>query len=173
MKYSEHDPQVFYYDKLEKYKNENTDKNELDFINQNLDFYDDFVEEIKTDESLSKDDFNGYLNYRNYFRDKKEIYLLKNSKDFISIKKESNNTGILWKGTQLQFAELVKALRESNMISPELTQKQLFEKLCFMFNVQPFNQSDKLKDIRNRTNTQTPFINILEISLIKWIERKD
>ena len=78
-----------------------------------------------------------------------------------------------WQGTQLEFTELIKALLLSNKISPELSQKEVFNRLKEFFNVDAFNENDKIRDIRNRTNTPTPFINTLETSLDNWIKSKD
>lgn len=78
-----------------------------------------------------------------------------------------------WQGTPLEFTELIKALLLTKKISPELSQKEVFNRLKEFFNVDAFNESDKLKDIRKRINTPTPFINTLETSLDNWIKSKD
>jgi len=78
-----------------------------------------------------------------------------------------------WQGTNLQFAELTKALIETKLISPELTQKEFFKRMKQFFNIDELNESDKLKEIRERTNTTTPLLNILETSLNNWIKKKD
>jgi len=78
-----------------------------------------------------------------------------------------------WQGTQLEFAELTKALIQSNKLNNELTQSEIFNRLKLFFNVEEFKESEKLKDIRKRTNTLTPFINTLETSLTNWIKSKD
>ena len=80
---------------------------------------------------------------------------------------------IQWKGTDLEFSELVKALYESNLISPELTQKECFSILKQAFGLTDFDQNDKLKQIRQRTKDKTKLINTLEINLNKWIEKND
>jgi hypothetical protein len=69
-----------------------------------------------------------------------------------------------WQGTPLQFTELAKALFETKLITT-LTQKEFFKRMKLFFNVAEFDESDKIKEIVNRTNTPTPFINTLEISL--------
>lgn len=112
-----------------------------------------------------------------------EIELLKSKLEFESIKEQlttqpqqvgTNQTNSLnWKGTQLQFTELTKALIETELVSPELTQKDFFNRMKLFFNIAEFNENDKLKDIRKRTNTTTPLINILETSLNNWIKSKD
>lgn len=78
-----------------------------------------------------------------------------------------------WQGTPLQFTELTKALKQSNLISPEISQKDFFKIMKQIFNVDEFDEGDKLKEIRKRTNTTTPLLNILETSLNNWIKNKD
>jgi hypothetical protein len=78
-----------------------------------------------------------------------------------------------WQGTPLQFTELTKALFETNLVSPEMNQNEFFKRMKLFFNVNEFNESDKLKDIRKRTNTTTPLLNILETSINNWIKSKD
>lgn len=68
-----------------------------------------------------------------------------------------------WQGTPLQFTELTKALFETKLVSPELTQKEFFKRMKLFFNIDEFNERDKIKEIVNRSST--PFINILEITL--------
>lgn len=78
-----------------------------------------------------------------------------------------------WAGTELELSELIKALIQAKKISPELTQTEIFKRFKDLLNVSNFNESDKLKDIRKRTNTLTPFINTLGITLSNWIKAKD
>ncbi|EKT3966451.1 RteC domain-containing protein [Flavobacterium psychrophilum] len=78
-----------------------------------------------------------------------------------------------WQGTTLEFTELFKSLILSNKLNPELTQTEIFSRLKNLFNINNFKETDKLRDIRKRTNTPTPFLNILETSLNNWIEEKD
>jgi hypothetical protein len=86
---------------------------------------------------------------------------------------QSKDNTLNWQGTSLEFAELTKALIQSNKLNPELNQKELFKRMKQLFNVEEFNENDKLKDIRKRTKELTPLINILETSLTNWIKRKD
>ncbi len=78
-----------------------------------------------------------------------------------------------WQGTPLQFTELTKALIQSNLISPELFENERFKRMREFFNVDTFDEGDKLKDIKKRSNTTTPLLNILETSLNNWIKNKD
>lgn len=78
-----------------------------------------------------------------------------------------------WQGSEIQFSELSKALFETKLISPQLTQKEMFKRMKLLFNVKEFDDKEKLKGIRGRTKDLTPFINILETSLNNWIKHKD
>jgi hypothetical protein len=84
---------------------------------------------------------------------------------------QRDNT-LQWQGSELEFAELVKALIMSKKLNPELPQNKIFERMKQFFNVKDFSESDKLKEIRSRTNTPTPLINVLEIALTNWIDSK-
>lgn len=84
-----------------------------------------------------------------------------------------SNSKLNWAGTELELSELIKALIQAKKISPELTQTEIFKRFKDLLNVSNFDESDKLKDIRKRTNTLTPFINTLEITLSNWIKAKD
>ena len=52
-------------------------------------------------------------------------------------------------------------------------EKEVFEKMKHFFNVDDFDKSDKLKQVRNRTKSLTPVITVLETALTNWIKRKD
>lgn len=81
--------------------------------------------------------------------------------------------GLNWQGSELQFTELTKALFETKLISPEITQKEFFKRMKQFFNVKDFDDKEKLKGIRARTKDLTPFINTIETSLNNWIKNKD
>ena len=98
----------------------------------------------------------------------------KNKSSFDEVKKdflkdenfEQNGINTLnWQGTDLEFTELFKSLIESNKLNPELTQKEIFNRLRKNFNIQDFDETDKIREITNRINTPTPFLNILETAL--------
>jgi RteC protein len=78
-----------------------------------------------------------------------------------------------WQGTTLEFSELSKALCESGLIGKVKNDKEVFESMKQFFNVEDFDKSDKLKQVRNRTKELTPLINRLEVALTNWIKRKD
>jgi hypothetical protein len=129
--------------------------------------------------------YSNNLTYGTTF-DKKcdlEIELLKSRLEFEPIKEQltnqpqqvgTNQTNSLnWQGTPLQFTELTKALFETKLVSPEMNQKEFFKRMKLFFNIDDFKEREKLKDIRIRTNTTTPLLNILETSLNNWIKNKD
>jgi len=114
---------------------------------------------------VSGDESDGALSYA-----KEKIKNIAHS----SLLETNNNIQLLnWKGTELQFTELIKALKESNLISPEENQNTIFKRFRAFLQVDEFTESDKLKDIRKRTIIKTPFINLLETSLLNWIHKKD
>lgn len=78
-----------------------------------------------------------------------------------------------WQGTTLQFAEFSKALIESGFIGKIKNEKKVFDKMKQFFNVEDFNKSDKLSQVRYRTKDLTPVITVLEVALTNWIKHKD
>ena len=78
-----------------------------------------------------------------------------------------------WQGSTLEFSEFSKALIESGLIGKITNEKEVFEKMKHFFNVDDFDKSDKLKQVRNRTKSLTPVITVLETALTNWIKRKD
>ena len=85
----------------------------------------------------------------------------------------NNIEPLKWEGSKLELTELSKALIELELISPNLTQKEIFKRLRAFLQVDDFNENEKLKDIRKRTNTKTPLLNKLETSLNNWIHKED
>lgn len=159
--------------------------NDTDFysflINSDNFRYKKILEESENKEETKRQILTNHLQReKEYFAPKKTI---DKRKEFYKIKLETiqrntkqvneNKKVLEWKGTTLQFAELVKALQESKLINPELKQYELFELMKNAFNVEDFKESDKLNEIRKRTNTKTPLLNKLENNLINWIEKKD
>lgn len=161
----------YYYGKT------NEGKTEFDFVLDEYktvsSFYFEFKEMSTKDISLQ----SSFLKFEEYYdyidskqRSLEPIYKkLKVEND----NQTSSDNKLHWKGTTLQFAELAKALAESKLLSPELTDKQLFHKLADCFNVPHFDKSGKLKEIRSRSKDLTPLINLLERALTNWIKRKD
>ena len=80
-----------------------------------------------------------------------------------------------WQGTELEITELFKALIEAKRIGVWLSQIEVFNRLKLFFEVDDFNESDKIREITDVINTPTLFLNNLEISLnnyskklVKW-----
>ena len=78
-----------------------------------------------------------------------------------------------WYGSQLEFTELVQALYLSKKIGIGQDRKIVFEKLRNFFNIDSFNEADKIRDIKDRTKDNAKFINQLETSINSWSESKD
>lgn len=171
----------------EKEKNDLFKSNDNDFydflINNDHFKYKRILEESKNKEETKRQILENHLQRErqnfapseiNNINKRKEFYKIKLETIQRNIKQVKENKKVLeWKGNTLQFAELVKALIESNLISPELSQKDIFELMREAFNIEHFDEGDKNKQIRNRTKTLTPLINTLEINLTNWIEKKD
>lgn len=156
------------------------DNREIDFLEIDLFSHKEILDRwltglpncIKSDESL--------INQRRISSQRRIIEFTENR--IVEIENELKTTtyknsilenSLNWQGTPLQFTELTKALIQSNLISPELSENERFKRMRQLFNINEFNEGDKLKDIRRRTNTPTPLLNILETSLNNWIKNKD
>jgi hypothetical protein len=171
------------------------DTDEIDFLENDLYQFNSYLEySIETEKSIwnkiTSDNSAELLARRkdiiNSLRSYKKIVELieKRIKEGVILKNDSNSelaitppttkqNTLKWHGTHLQLSELVKPLYDLKLISPELTQKEVFNRLKMFFELADFKENEKLKDIRNRTNTTTPFINILENTLNNWIKNKD
>lgn len=105
---------------------------------------------------------------------KEEFYKVKLQSIQRNLKQEKNiDKKLYWQGTTLEFSELVKALIESKLVSSQLSQKEIYELMRKVFNVEKFDEGQKNKEIRQRTKTSTILINKLETSLINWIKKND
>ncbi len=153
-----------YSDRLATFLFDFPDANEVDFC----------------DYELKKDLF--YVSSE--FLTEKMKFSIKKRNDFLNHKKERLTTqpkqivtalenSLNWQGQPIQFTELTKALFETKLISPEITQKEFFKRMKQFFNVKEFDDKEKLKGIRARSKDLTPFINVLETSLNNWIKSKD
>lgn len=193
---------VKYNSLLESYLLEYEDFEEIDFINIEIESYKEYIgilDELErkinntSDYELNSGHIESLLETFDYLEFEDCIDYNKRARSVLSFnkiikflepKKEQLTTQpqqlvtkqintLNWQGTPLQFAELTKALIETKLISPELTQNEFFKRMKLFFNIDEFDESDKLKDIRKRTNTTTPLLNILENSLNNWIKSKD
>lgn len=147
------------------------DANEIDFI----DFELNNKIEYKYIDDKAKLNIEYSIKLRNDFLNRQKEFLI-NSNNPEPLEQPTitnTNNSLNWQGTKLEFTELVKALIVANKLDANLTQTEIFKRLKQFFNVDEFNHDDKLKDIRKRTNTTTPLINILETSLDNWIKSKD
>ncbi|GIJ95810.1 hypothetical protein CAPN001_03790 [Capnocytophaga stomatis] len=89
-----------------------------------------------------------------------------------AIPQPENIKPLQWKGEAIELAELVQALIESKLLNPELTQKEIYSRFKAFFEID-FDHEDKKKKIKNRTNTLTPFLEKLMISVENFITGKD
>ncbi len=124
MSFDMSDPQAFYHDALEKFLATNKDNTELDFIRNNLDFYEPFCEQIKNETDISDNERAKYLNYRNYFRDKEKTLTDKSS--IIVQSNEENEPTIPYKIallSELGFFELEKIKKISKENQYKVIQK--------------------------------------------------
>jgi hypothetical protein len=156
-----------YSDRLNSFIAEFPDAHEIDFCDY----------ELKKNIAYS---ISQLIRDKIWFSNKKKLEFLNDKvaqftehsvKEYHEKKNETNS--LKWQGTNLEFTELVKALFEANKLNPELKQTEIFKRLKLFFNIDEFNENDKLKDIRNRTITKTPLLNVLETSLNNWITKKD
>lgn len=156
-----------YSERLNSFIDEYPDAHEIDFCDY----------ELKKNIGYS---ISQLLSDKIWFSNKKKLEFLNdkvaqfNTRSVKEYHEKTNETNSLkWQGTNLEFTELVKALFEANKLNPELKQTEIFKRLKLFFNIDEFNENDKLKDIRNRTITKTPLLNVLETSLTNWITKKD
>jgi hypothetical protein len=156
-----------YAERLNSFFNEFPDAGEIDFCEYELEkkVYYIMPELLEQKIGFSIKKRNDFLN------DKKAQLTTQLQQSETKQTKEINS--LKWQGTPLQFTELTKALIQSNLISPELFENERFKRMREFFNVDTFDEGDKLKEIRKRTNTTTPLLNILETSLNNWIKNKD
>jgi len=117
---------------------------------------------------VTGDEYDGALSY-----EKEKIKNMSESPLSESNIAINNIEPLKWEGSKLELTELSKALIELELISPNLTQKEIFKRLRAFLQVDDFNENEKLKDIRKRTNTKTPLLNKLETSLNNWIHKED
>ena len=172
-------------DNLEKERNDIYKLSDIDFynylINSNYYKYKRVIEESENKEETKRQILENHLQREKENFAPSEIKTTNKRQEFYKIKletierniKQENNSEkhLEWKGSTLQFAELIKALIESKLISPELKQKEIFDLLKTTFNIDVLDVSSKLKEVKQRTKDKTPLINILETNLLSWIEK--
>lgn len=84
---------------------------------------------------------------------------------------QNNSASVKFHGTQTQFVELVKALITNGNIKG--VQKDIFQILSQVFDIQLNNHEKTISDIANRNNgSETLFLNELQKSLTSHIQLK-
>lgn len=82
---------------------------------------------------------------------------------------------IKWKGTNVELAELIKALIESHKLDPGLTQKEIFNRFALFFDYD-IKETTGIKDFTKRKDKQgnlTKFLDSLKVNLHNWFENKE
>lgn len=173
--------QVNYENDLKIHLESHEDNTEIDLLENDLFSHKNLLKHLlnKLPDHINIDE--GIINQRNINSQKRIIEFIENK---ISTKTTISTTQKLptvpapentlnWQGSTLEFSEFSKALIESGFIGKIKNEKEVFEKMKQFFNVEDFDKSDKLKQVKNRTKTLTPVINTLEVALTNWIKRKD
>lgn len=114
MSLGKHDPQVFYYDKLKDFLNSNPEKTELDFIKNEIDWYEDFIEKIKDEPTILESEMSWYKYYLNYFKDKERIYINENRLNNSEKDIDLSNTTAVQKIIYLNELGIIDLLRKEN-----------------------------------------------------------
>lgn len=173
--------QLNYENDLKIFLEDYEDNNENDFLENDLFSHNNLLKNLLIKIPVGTKIDEGLINQRRINSQKRIIDFIENK---ISIKTTTSITQITqivpstentlnWKGSELKFSELAKALFETKLISPELTQKEFFKRMKLLFSIDDFDEKEKLKIIRARSKDLTPFIGILENSLNNWIKNKD
>ena len=178
-----------YNDLLETYLLEYEDYEEVDFVNTEIQRYnnsindleqlENYIQEIvnrdwtppNINKSLLKmccnEFFDGGIDYI-----KRDRSILSFTKiiEFLDIKKQNpkNENNLNWNGTQIEFIELVKALIENGNIKG--TQTEIIKSLSNIFNFKINNENKTINDIKNRNNgSETLFLDKLKKTLFDYI----
>ena len=153
-----------YESDLKIYLNTFEDDTEPDFLEVDLFSHQEFLKYLETRGPETYDLDEGVLNHKKINDQKRIIAFIENKIDEAKDVKDLTIYKTLdWKGTELQFTELTKTLIETKFISPELTQKEIFKRMKHFFNVNDFDEADKIKQVTNRSSN--PLIEILETTL--------
>ena len=178
-----------YNDLLETYLLEYEDYEEIDFVNTEIQRYNDSINDLEqlenyiqeivnrdwtppnVNKSLLKmccnEFFDGGIDYI-----KRDRSILSFTKiiEFLDIKKQNpkNENNLNWNGTQIEFIELVKALIENGNIKG--TQTEIIKSLSNIFNFKINNENKTINDIKNRNNgSETLFLDKLKKTLFDYI----
>ena len=177
-----------YNDLLESYLLQYEDYEEIDFINAEIQRYNDSINDLEQLEIRINDtsnyqlnsgyieslietfellDFEGCIDYNK--RDRSIISFTKII-EFLEIQKQNpkNENNLNWNGTQIEFIELVKALIENGNIKG--TQTEIIKSLSNIFNFKINNENKVINDIKNRNNgSETLFLDKLKKTLFDYI----
>ncbi len=177
-----------YNDLLESYLLQYEDYEEIDFINAEIQRYNDSINYLEQLEIRINDtsnyqlnsgyieslletfellDFEGCIDYNK--RDRSIISFTKII-EFLEIQKQNpkNENNLNWNGTQIEFIELVKALIENGNIKG--TQTEIIKSLSNIFNFKINNENKVINDIKNRNNgSETLFLDKLKKTLFDYI----
>lgn len=170
-----------YESDLIKYLESHEDNTQVDLLKIDLFSHKEFLKYLKKSSGYVTNEIEeGELNQRKINSQNRIIEFIENKIDectnieaVTNPNTLTNPSSLKWHGTPLQFTELIKPLYELGLLGAGLTQKETFEKLRLFFEIENFDESDKLKQIRKRINTPTPFLNTLETTLINWIDNKN
>jgi hypothetical protein len=178
-----------YNDLLETYLLEYEDYEEIDFINSEIQRYNNSINDLEQLENYIQDivnrdwtppnvnktllkiccneSFDGWIDYKK--KEQLTISLTKIIK-FLELQKENpnNNNIINWNGTQTDFIELVKALIENGNLKG--TQTEIIKSLSNVFNIKINNENKLINDIKIRNNgSETLFLDKLKKTLFDYI----
>ena len=178
-----------YNDLLETYLLEYEDYEEIDFVNTEIQRYNDSINDLEqlenyiqeivnrdwTPPNVNKtllkmccnEFFDGGIDYK-----KRDRSILSFTKiiEFLDIKKQNpkNENNLNWNGSQIEFIELVKALIENGNIKG--TQTETIKSLSNIFNFKINNENKTINDIKNRNNgSETLFLDKLKKTLFDYI----
>ncbi|MEO2126852.1 MAG: RteC domain-containing protein [Christiangramia sp.] len=77
------------------------------------------------------------------------------------------NSGIKWTGSEIDLTEWLKAPIEAKLIKGK-SQKEIFKKFQKFLNMKEFEETEKLRSIKNRKNGITKLYSQLEDKLTTW-----
>ena len=151
-----------YESDLKDYFEKFQDDNETDFLEVDLFAHQEFLKYLETKGAVTNELDEGEINHRNVNNQKRIIAFIENKIDECSNTKAVTNPSTLkWHGTPLELTEIIKPLIELKILGAGLTQKEIFEKLRLFFEIENFNESDKIKEVKQRKEG-TSFLYLLE-----------
>lgn len=179
-----------YNDLLESYLLQYEDYEEIDFINAEIQRYNDSINDLKqleqnqdhwlnmgsdidliiSESQLYTFHYIDFLELFDYKKRDRSIISFTKIIEFLEIQKQNpkNENNLNWNGTQIEFIELVKALIENGNIKG--TQTEIIKSLSNIFNFKINNENKVINDIKNRNNgSETLFLDKLKKTLFDYI----